>query len=72
MKTLYKNSIHWFLAFCGVILSFACDKDNELFKEFMPERMFMPSKVIGTESGETEIKLSWGEALNTETATYIV
>src|SRR5690606_16600257 len=72
MKTLHKYSIHWILASCCILLSIACDKNSELFKEFNPERMFMPSKEIGAESGETEVKLTWGEALNTEKATYIV
>ncbi|MBD1421142.1 DUF4957 domain-containing protein [Sphingobacterium chuzhouense] len=72
MKTLHKYSIHWLLALCCVLLSIACDKNSELFKEFNPERMFMPSKEIGAESGETEVKLTWGEALNTEKASYVV
>lgn len=72
MKTLHKYSIHWLLASCCVLLSIACDKNSELFKEFHPDRMFMPSKVVGAESGETEVKLTWGDALNTEKATYIV
>ena len=72
MKTLHKYSIHWLLASCCVLLSIACDKNGELFKEFHPERMFMPSGEIRSESSETEVKLTWGKALNTETASYVV
>ncbi|PRD46486.1 hypothetical protein [Sphingobacterium haloxyli] len=72
MKTLHKYNIHWLLASCCVLLSIACDKNGELFKEFNPERMFMPGGEIRSESGETEVRLTWGKAPNTETSNYIV
>lgn len=72
MKTLYRYSIHGLLASCCLLLTLACDKSGELFKEFNPDRMFMPSGEIKSESGETEVKLTWGKALNTETADYVV
>ncbi|MFC3197862.1 hypothetical protein ACFOET_09580 [Parapedobacter deserti] len=59
--------------FIVMMLLAACKEQDELFKEFRPDRMFMPAGEISAESGETEVKLTWKEALNTDAApTYTV